>query len=306
MSKVILRNIHFYKLASSNVSDDRYADKVDIQEIFNTLISIETDMSNNFLSIDDEHDLAIWIVNEQFPFMLIFGKIRKKGFPRLVNGLKIRDLNLARNTGLVEMSHMIFWDNGIVGVEYNHYGPKVSKFEEYIKDKTSKSIHLHQIVNRNIDEIFNKIQGIFSFKIKFYSSYLEDLSQEDSDLITGLSHIKRYAQSDIITLEAKNKKRTDRNYFFQRKIFNFMKTIAIKRNSLRALAGAKIEGEYHEGDQFQKNLLEDLFVYTKKIIALNKSKAVESTDMFNKIREVYQENQNELIRSGKILFEYYE
>ena len=48
----------------------------------------------------------------------------------------MRDLELAEDEGVMEVSHLLFLDDGVIGAEYNHRGPKVTVLPRYLRSKS--------------------------------------------------------------------------------------------------------------------------------------------------------------------------
>ena len=52
----------------------------------------------------------------------------------------ISDLVLDADAGLLEAIHVVFFPNNIVGAEYNHFGPRVSRLGSYLHEKSSEAV----------------------------------------------------------------------------------------------------------------------------------------------------------------------
>lgn len=65
-----------------------------------------------------------------------FGRIRRRGLPsRIDDGDNIDNIPLARNGGLFEATHVMYFEPGIVGAEFNFYAPRVSRLAPYMRRK---------------------------------------------------------------------------------------------------------------------------------------------------------------------------
>jgi hypothetical protein len=65
-----------------------------------------------------------------------FGRIRRRGLPsRIDDGDNIDNIPLARNGGLFEATHVMYFEPGIIGAEFNFYAPRVSRLAPYIRRK---------------------------------------------------------------------------------------------------------------------------------------------------------------------------
>jgi len=65
-----------------------------------------------------------------------FGRIRRRGLPsRIDEADHIDNIPLARNGGLFEATHIMYFEPGIIGAEFNFYAPRVSRLAPYIRRK---------------------------------------------------------------------------------------------------------------------------------------------------------------------------
>ena len=71
---------------------------------------------------------------------LQFGRVRRNGLPMLEQAGNISDLVLDVDTGLLEAIHVVFFPDNIVGAEYNHFGPRVSRLGSYLHKKSSEAV----------------------------------------------------------------------------------------------------------------------------------------------------------------------
>ena len=292
---MIKRKIHFYTIAANPPDGNDRAERVDVERLLQEMAAIKDNPEEIFVSITEEEELAFWINKDSFPIQLKFGVIRRKDFPLMLNSLNLEELQLDGD-GLVEISHMVFWDNGIVGVEYNHRGPKVRKFQDYILQKFSTHIFFQQIVNRNIDQVLSEFKGLSSIKIGLRASMLDSFVGEDANLVQALDNFKNLSEAEIIEFNLKN------NDCISERFVRIFRSLVGTNNSA-ALTNARIEGELREGGRREHNLLNDLLFYTVQAVRISHSKAVDSQDMFNKIQTVYNDNEDRLLECKRI--EYY-
>ena len=53
-----------------------------------------------------------------------FCRVRRAGLPQLERAGNVKDLDIALDEGLLETIHAVFFPENVVGVAYNHYGPR--------------------------------------------------------------------------------------------------------------------------------------------------------------------------------------
>lgn len=67
----------------------------------------------------------------------LFGVKRNKNLPQLENESgQYEDLPLKDGEGLAELSHFVYFPkSAVIGIEYNHYAPRIGKLSGYIENK---------------------------------------------------------------------------------------------------------------------------------------------------------------------------
>ena len=108
------------------------------------------------------YDFALALEDKAgFP-AIAFVRCRKDGLPMLAEQIDLQPFDLQAGQQLAEMTHVVFFDNHIVGAEYNHYGPRV----------TSLASYLSAIAPQHLPD--NKRVRIQTLKIARGSDVLED------------------------------------------------------------------------------------------------------------------------------------
>lgn len=135
------RKISFYRIYTGNNSNGKPYN-FNVKPILSQL---------NELPLDNFHDVkGLYETDEEgdsicaFPQLdiedypsLRFCRIRRSSFPLIENAGNIRDLVINPEEGLLEPIHVVFFPHNIVGVEYNHFGPRISRLGDYLLSKTT-------------------------------------------------------------------------------------------------------------------------------------------------------------------------
>lgn len=77
---------------------------------------------------------------------LQFCLIRREGLPLLERAGNVSDLNIDEAAGLMEASHVLFFADNVVGIEYNHFGPRPWRLADYLAEKAGSPDELMQIL----------------------------------------------------------------------------------------------------------------------------------------------------------------
>ena len=119
-----------------------------------------------------------------------FGKVRRTALPQLERAGSVTDLDLEDDAGLLEAIHVVFFPDNIVGCEYNHYGPRVSRLGGYMSAKSGKieeSVVFRPLVRKDTLEQLNRLNEVRLFEISVYPPFIEFVQRADRDLGNALS-----------------------------------------------------------------------------------------------------------------------
>jgi hypothetical protein len=81
---------------------------------------------------DGRLHVAVGAKFDGYPF-IEFGNVRRSAFPQVYHGKgRIEDLQIAAQAGLLDVTHFVFFGDGVVGTEVNRYGPSFAQFPGYL------------------------------------------------------------------------------------------------------------------------------------------------------------------------------
>ena len=86
-------------------------------------LSFDETSSSRYSLDEDGNALCVWPEITKERIALRFAQVRRVGLPQLERGGAVTDLNVADDEGLLESIHAVFFENNIVGAEFNFYGP---------------------------------------------------------------------------------------------------------------------------------------------------------------------------------------
>lgn len=76
-----------------------------------------------YIDEGDEQYLSAIVDRSEPPQRVRFYRIRRRNLPETEQSGNFADLVLAEQEGLAESIHIVLFDEGVIGSEYNHYGP---------------------------------------------------------------------------------------------------------------------------------------------------------------------------------------
>ena len=112
---------------------------------------------------------------------LRMGLIRRSGLPRVEDAGRVLPLAIASTQGLVEQTHLVFFDKGIVGGEFNFYGPRPSRLADYLEQKVPHfpRISLDILLNRDSTEQLAHLRDVRLIDLRLRKDYVDVLADAD-------------------------------------------------------------------------------------------------------------------------------
>lgn len=301
MSNTLNRKIYFYQLSQSLPDQNGKAKALDIGKLFQGLSKLKDD--DNAMAWGEDDQIETWVNKNTAPYELIIGRTRKTNLPRKTKGRKLKELILSKDEGLVELCHMVFFSNGIVGVEYNHNGPRISAFKEYVFDKFKVQLFYTVLSDRDSASILNNLNGLTEVNIRVSPSALVLNTNGAGDLIDSLKKIGNSSNGDQVEIKIKNeisRKKNAKKVFLDHKIIQDLKKLFKPNAEFHGIERIDINGEDKQGRMQFKNLFEEQFVFEVALLKLDNCNAVNKQDAFKKIKKIYIDNQMKILRCNQV------
>ena len=96
-------------------------------------------------------------------------RVRRLGLPQLEQLGRITELDIAEDQGLLESIHVVFFPDNIVGVEYNHHGPRINRLLPYLKAKgglVTKGGSVKPVVRNDIINRLESYEGLRMVEVR--------------------------------------------------------------------------------------------------------------------------------------------
>ena len=232
-----------------------------------------------------------------------FGRIRLTGLPQLELYGRIRDLDLEEQAGLLEPIHVVFFPNGIVGAEYNHFGPRVSRLADYMNEKSSfgdSQVSFQALLQSAALEQINRLADVRQFTLRIPPGNDAILREADTSLADAFTASQRIAGTESITVTIKIAGP------------NRVGGVAILRRLAGALFGSeqaaasvlqfRARGRTTDTNRVEPiDFLGDKLVSVKRIIKMNpRSRALNPQSAFQAIVDSYRERALEIRDAASI------
>lgn len=112
--------------------------------------------------------------------------VRRDGFPDVERDGVLKPLRLARAAGLAEPVHVVGFQNGVVGAEFNYYGPRLSRLTSYLQAKGAEPAEAEALVDPNVIRRLDQLQEIRLFRIRVDRQLMGEVRTVDRNLHRAL------------------------------------------------------------------------------------------------------------------------
>ena len=116
---------------------------------------------------------------------LRFCRTRRTGLPQEERAGNVRELPIPADAGLLESIHVMFFPDNIVGTEYNHYGPRMSRLGFYLYVKSDHAVPMatfRPILRRDAQRQLERLREIRLLELSVRPAFIAQVRQADQAL----------------------------------------------------------------------------------------------------------------------------
>jgi|GEM_PF-6584823 len=180
---LISRKIYFFRIAHFDQVKDSLAtalERIDLLD-FN---------DNGRYRIDGVADYrySLYPDAKDFPIKLRFGKIRRNSLPQVEHVGKLDTLALDEDAGLVDISHIMIFEDGFVAAEWNADGPKLSQMTPYMMEKgrLNDPPSFLPLLERDIVESLSRLNSVRVLEVDVPPNAAELAREADESLYDAI------------------------------------------------------------------------------------------------------------------------
>jgi hypothetical protein len=116
--------------------------------------------------------------------------IRYNDLPARERGGEIGQLHLADDEGLAEPIHVVFYSANVIGVLYNHHGPRVRRLADYLNEKCGMSIIAEPIVRLDALDVLQRFTSLWQVHLRLSEHHLDQIRSEET-LYEAITNVNR-------------------------------------------------------------------------------------------------------------------
>lgn len=289
--KPIIRKVYFYRIAHS--AELLRVLPGEIQRLMN----LPFNEAGRYSVDADGNRFALWPESADFPLRLKFGKTRLTNLPTKERSGKISPLDLAVDEGLLELCHIIIYDDGFVAGEFNFEGPRMTRLAEYLFEKRQalmEKLTFLPLFERDILALVEAMATIKLLELKGEPNAEMLLAEADRDLASAFGAMVRLGATETVAIELSGKSAPKSRL---RGVVTKLAKLAKNRPSIvrDGLKTLRIKGFNAQGRVDFVDLLEDHLVSVREFDRLQEdSKGIDSEAAFEQIDMAYRERKDDL------------
>lgn len=288
----VSRKVFFYRIEHfSDCKDLLPATMKAIDQLdFHDQGRYQQDTSENVL-------LSVYADTTEYPLKLRFGRTRRDMLPDIEKNGKLGTLSLEENAGLIDVGHIIIFDDGHVAVESSRDAPRIKKLGDYLflkgRNLTSSPKFL-PLFERDIVEALEELDRVRLIELDVPPDTSELIRSADNHLADAISAAALAGSAEKVVLDlVANSSSEARLKRLARKLAEIVKGSTVDRQRFN---GLKVSG-FADGVRPRKfvDVLEEQLVsveiFTRKA---EKSRSLNSTDAFKVLEAAYRERKPKL------------
>ena len=172
------RTVLFYEIRPTRRNDVEW--RLDVTGLVAALTALPEERRIREVESDsgDSYEF-VQVFQNGVPPAIAYVRCREHGLPMLAQAATLEPLNIAAGKQLAELTHTVFFDNHIVGGEYNHYGPRLPALAEYLADKVpqclppNKKIRIVPLIDNNLLALLRNARSIKDLSLKMAPQLLD-------------------------------------------------------------------------------------------------------------------------------------
>jgi hypothetical protein len=297
------RSIHFFRI-DGGAGDDGVPIAVNLHPALRKLADLpfsSVDAGGRYVSSNDA-DQCAWVDDLGDICKVRFANVRRNALPLQEAGGELKDLNLAADAGLYEVSHLCIFPDGIVGVEFNFYGPRPSRMAPYLRRVVGQGcpeFTLEALLRQDVADVLFRKKAVRKLDLSIRRPYIAVIEDAHASLGAALRAAETASQADCVGVYFEPEPYQRRN--LDGGILDMLRGL-VRRPDLRENARTLKATVVDQDDRVEEiDLLRDELISQKKVLRQHgRTRVLLSDDAYDKIVEGYNETRDNLARAASV------
>lgn len=180
------RSIHFFRI-DGGAGDDGAPIAIDLRPALQKLDGLPfryAGEGGRYVT-SGTADQCVWVDRVSDVCELRFANVRRNALPQAEADGHLSDLDLADNAGICEVSHLCVFPDGIVGVEFNFYGPRPSRLAPYLQRVVGgdcPEFALEALLRQDVAAVLQRKKAIRKLDLNIRRPYISVVEEANASL----------------------------------------------------------------------------------------------------------------------------
>jgi hypothetical protein len=297
------RSIHFYR-TDGGASEDGVPIEVDLHPALQKLEGLPFRYAHDggrYVTSGDA-DQCVWVDEVGEISKLRFANVRRNALPLAEAGGQLTDLNLAEDAGIYEVSHLCIFPDGIVGIEFNFYGPRPSRLPPYLVRAVGgdcPEFTLEALLRQDVAAVLLRKKAVRKLDLNVRRPYIAIVEEANASLGAALRAAETASQADCVGLYLEPEPYQRRN--LDGGILDMLRLLVGRsdlRENARTLKATVVD---QENRTEEIDLLRDELISQKKVLRQQgRTRVLLSDDAYAKIIEACNEGRDDLTAAASV------
>jgi hypothetical protein len=298
------RKILFYRLNAGKGASGKPL-LVDLLPALKHIQALPFSEAGKYHTFGDGNALACWVDRLTAPLRFRLVQIRRSGLPGIESQGEITPLSIPLNSGLAEVTHFVVFDSGIVGAEFNFYGPRPSRLPGYLSAKCGKLVpdfSCDALLKRDIDEQLKQLTELKLFQLRIDPSYVSVVEKANESLGAAFKAALEAGEADAVEIILRRSGRKINGPGLTKGLIQTVKKLAGHKDLQEHVDSFKVKGVNVKTEKLELiDVLSDELVAYKDIPRLSeRSRQLQDGAAFAAIEESYGDLKTDLLVAASI------
>jgi hypothetical protein len=199
LQKVVERKIYFYRITTDQFMGQPLP--LNPEDIVKHIKKLAASGRRSWTNPTTNITTGCWVDDENAPQRLRLGTVRRSGLPHIEHAGILSPLP---EDEIIELAHVVFFPDQIVGSEFNPYGPRLPRLGSYLSATTFYlPIHFEPLLREDAAKKLEKLEPIRVLRLKIRPAFARIIAQADQDLGSAFEAAKRAGNAEEIELVLK-------------------------------------------------------------------------------------------------------
>lgn len=106
--------------------------------------------------------------------------VRYADLPARERAGKVSDLRLRPDEGLAEPIHVVFVPRNVVGLLYNHYGPRANRLAEFLNEKCGIDVRVEPVIRSDVLAVLERLTSLRKVHLRLNEGHMESLRADEN------------------------------------------------------------------------------------------------------------------------------